>query len=77
VSAEPSGGPAATLLTAAPALAVDGGPKQPCSCCSDGSAHEVDHGLREEAMQKKASTDRAAASTQEEDPFIRNHSFGG
>jgi hypothetical protein len=68
---------AVTLLGAAPALAAENASKQPCSCCSDGSVHEIDHPLREKALQKKDSTDRAAPSTTEHDPFVRNQSFGG
>jgi hypothetical protein len=64
---------AAALLTAAPAFAADGGAsKQSCSCCSDGSMHGVDHHLREE-KQKAAAQSRQA----EENPDIRNQSFGG
>jgi hypothetical protein len=56
---------AATLWTAAPAFAADGAPageanrhhvkiEQPCSCCSDGSMHEVDHPMRGAQKQKAA-----------------------
>lgn len=69
---------AATLLTAAPALAAEGSSKQQCSCCSDGSVHETDHPLREEAKQKAASRDRAAQpSLADDDPYVRNQSWGG
>jgi hypothetical protein len=57
---------AATLFAAAPAFAGDAAPaaganhhhmkiEQPCSCCSDGSIHDVDHPLREAQKQKAAS----------------------
>jgi hypothetical protein len=37
---------AAALLAAAPAFAADTAPsKQQCSCCSDGSNHDVDHAM--------------------------------
>ncbi len=67
---------AATLLTAAPALAADGGTSnQQCSCCSDGSIHESDHPAREA---QQSSTEPTAQPRQtEEDPFVRNQSFGG
>jgi hypothetical protein len=69
---------AATLVAAAPALAAEGTSKRQCSCCSDGSVHETDHPLREEAQQKKLPTERdAQPRTTEDDPFIRNQSFGG
>ena len=69
---------AATLLAAAPAMAADDASKQQCSCCSDGSVHEIDHRLRQQAPQKKVSSDRAAQPrTTEDDPSIRNQSFGG
>lgn len=68
---------AATLLVAAPALAAEGTSKQQCSCCSDGSVHETDHPLREEAQQARDSMDTAAPGTTEDDPFVRNQSFGG
>ena len=68
----------ATLLTAVPTFAAEGASKQQCSCCSDGSVHETDHPLRQEALQKKASTERAPQpGTTEDDPYVRNQSWGG
>ena len=67
---------AAALLTAAPALAADGGSKQPCSCCSDGSIHDVDHPLRQE-KEKRSAERKAQPSTTDENPDVRNQSFGG
>jgi hypothetical protein len=69
---------AATLLTAAPAFAAEGASKQQCSCCSDGSVHGIDHPLREEARQKNTSTERAPQPrTTDDDPDVRNQSWGG
>lgn len=71
---------AASLLTAAPAFAAEGASKQQCSCCSDGSIHDVDHPLREaqEAQKQKGSPERAAqARTADDDPDVRNQSWGG
>jgi hypothetical protein len=73
---------AAGLLTAAPAFAAEGASKQPCSCCSDGSIHDVDHPLRQGSAQrkeeKKASTERAQQpSPKQDDPNVRNQSWGG
>jgi hypothetical protein len=70
----------ATLLAAAPAFAAEGSSKQQCSCCSDGSMHDTDHPLREGAAQQKqkASTERAAQpSPKQDDPDVRNQSWGG
>lgn len=69
---------AATLLTAAPALAAEGGAsKQPCSCCSDGSIHDVDHPLRQGQKAKDTSDRNAQARTADENPDVRNQSWGG
>ena len=72
---------AATLLTAAPALAAEGGTsKQPCSCCSDGSIHDVDHPLRQGQKQKSSDERKAQPSTNQEspnNPDVRNQSWGG
>jgi hypothetical protein len=69
---------AASLLTAAPAFAAEAATVQQCSCCSDGSIHDVDHPLREQAPQKKTSTERASQPrTTEDDPDVRNQSWGG
>lgn len=68
---------AAALLGAAPAFAAET-PKQPCSCCSDGSVHEVDHALRQGQNQKAAPAERAAQDpSKSDDPNVRNQSFGG
>jgi hypothetical protein len=70
---------AATLLAAAPAFAADDrASKKQCSCCSDdGSIHEFDHPARE-AQQRKGSPDLGAQQgADDEDPFVRNQSFGG
>jgi hypothetical protein len=77
---------AAALLTAAPTFAADGASNQPRSCCSNESMHGVDHHMRgaqhpmhgidhcvREAQQKPAAQARAT----EENPDIRNQSFGG
>jgi hypothetical protein len=78
---------AAALLTAAPTFAADDGPSnQPRSCCSNESMHGVGHHMRgaqhpmhgsdhcvREAQQKPAAQARAT----EENPDIRNQSFGG
>jgi hypothetical protein len=67
---------AATLLAAAPAFAAEtAASKQPCSCCSDGSMHGVDHPLREAQKQKAA--ERKAQQRNDEDPAVRNGFFGG
>jgi hypothetical protein len=69
---------AATLLTAAPTLAADGGASnQPCSCCSDGSNHDVDHALREAQKQKGSAERKAEPRTNQENPDVRNQSWGG
>ncbi len=68
---------AAALLTAAPAFAADAGSKQPCSCCSDGSIHDVDHPLRQAQKQKDSSERKAQPRTNEENPDVRNQSWGG
>lgn len=76
---------AATLLTAAPALAAEGSSsKQSCSCCSDGSIHNADHMLRESQRAPAVLTGRLAVNPDpflrnqnSSDPFIRNNSFGG
>ncbi len=69
---------AATLLTAAPALAAEGSTsKQPCSCCSDGAIHDVDHPLRQGQKQKGSDERQAQPRTTDESPDVRNQSFGG
>ena len=68
---------AATLLTAAPVLAAEGTAKQPCSCCSDGSIHDVDHSLRQGQSQKGSDERKAQARTTGENPDVRNQSWGG
>jgi hypothetical protein len=68
---------AATLLYAAPVFASEAASNQQCSCCSDGSIHDVDHPLRE-AKEQKASPERSSEQPDSsDDPFIRNQSFGG
>jgi hypothetical protein len=67
---------AAALLAAAPTFAAETAPsKQPCSCCSDGSIHDVDHALRQ--GQKAAGERKAQPRSADENPDIRNQSFGG
>jgi hypothetical protein len=67
---------AAALLAAAPAFAAEAAnAKQPCSCCSDGSIHGVDHALRD--GQKAASERKAQLRSADENPDVRNQSFGG
>lgn len=69
---------AATLLTAAPALAAEGSTsKQPCSCCSDGSVHGVDHPLRQGEKQKGSDERKTQPRTADQNPDVRNQSFGG
>jgi hypothetical protein len=69
---------AATLLTAAPALAAEGSTsKQPCSCCSDGSIHDVDHPVRQGQSQKGSDERKAQPRTAGENPDVRNQSWGG
>jgi hypothetical protein len=69
---------AATLVTAAPALAADGAAsKDPCTCCSDGSIHDIDHPAREAQKQKGSAERTTQQRTADEDPFVRNQSFGG
>jgi hypothetical protein len=69
---------AATLLTAAPALAAEGSTsKQSCSCCSDGSIHDTDHPLRQGQKQNASDERKAQPRTTEESPDVRNQSFGG
>jgi hypothetical protein len=68
---------AAALLAAAPAFAADDAASHShsqCSCCSDGSNHATDHALREG---NKKRVERAAQPKTEEDPFVRNMSYGG
>jgi hypothetical protein len=68
---------AAALLATAPAFAAERAPsKQPCSCCSDGSLHDVDHALRHQG-QKAESERKAQLRSADENPDIRNGSFGG
>jgi hypothetical protein len=67
---------AAALLAAAPAFAAEAPSKQPCSCCSDGSIHDVDHALRHQG-QKAASEREAQLRSADENPDLRNQSFGG
>jgi hypothetical protein len=63
---------AAALLTAAPAFAADNGAsKQPCSCCSDGSMHDVEHHMREAQLKVTAQSPRS-----EEKPDFRTVSDG-
>jgi hypothetical protein len=65
---------AAALFAAAPAFAEDKAPEnQPCSCCSDGSNHDVDHRIHQAPPPKKES----ARSTQQEDAAIRMQSSLG
>jgi hypothetical protein len=46
---------AVALLAAAPAFAAETtSSKKPCSCCSDGSNHEIDHPLRDAKKQNAA-----------------------
>ncbi len=68
---------AATLLTAAPALAAEKAePRpQPCSCCSDGSDHATEHPMRE--GNKAAEKAKAQKQAPEVDPFTANGEFGG
>lgn len=61
---------AAALLSAAPAFAAGVAREERCACCSDGSSHEADHRATERAAER-------AQPAGEEDPFIRNQSFGG
>ena len=69
---------AATLLTAAPALAATGSTStQPCSCCSDGSIHDVDHPLRMGEKQSAPAERKAQPRPSEESPDVRNQSWGG
>jgi hypothetical protein len=57
---------AAALLAAAPAFAADTAPsKRQCSCCSDGSNHDVDHALRA-AQKQNAAAARSAKSDADE-----------
>jgi hypothetical protein len=66
---------AAAILAAAPTFAEEAAPKeQPCSCCSDGSIHQVDHPLREAPRPNAA--ERKAPPRLDEDPAIRAV-FGG
>ncbi len=73
---------AAALVTAAPALAADGAApatSHECSCCSDPSAmrrhHEATRATdREQAAPASA---KSAPRTGDEDPSVRNQSFGG
>ena len=68
---------AATLLTATPTLAAGSSPwgKQ-CDCCSDGSSHDVDHPLRH--GRDKSHPDHASQPrTTDDNPDVRNQSFGG
>lgn len=67
---------AATLLTAAPALAAEGSTsKQPCSCCSDGSIHATDHATREANKQK--ASESANQPRWENDPWSGTGYYGG
>jgi hypothetical protein len=68
---------AASLVAAAPAFAAEGPSTKPCSCCSDGSIHDVDHPLRQGAEQKRPDERKAQQRTTDEDPSVRNQSFGG
>lgn len=66
---------AVALLAATPALAAEDAPsKQPCTCCSDGSVHPVDHRLRNE---RQDAQDLPVNGSTSDDPFLRNQSFGG
>lgn len=68
---------AATLLTATPTLAATrDASKEQCSCCSDGSAHDVDHPLREK-QDASASGRSAQPSRAQESPDVSNQSWGG
>jgi hypothetical protein len=67
---------AAALFAAAPAFAAETAPsKQPCSCCSDGSIHGLDHRVREE--HKQSAAEQKAQPRNDEDPAVRNGFFGG
>lgn len=71
---------AATLLAAAPAFAAEhaDAKTQPCSCCSDGSIHDVDHPMREGQKQKAASERKSApAASDELNSLNRAESWGG
>lgn len=69
---------AATVLVAAPAFAAEhaDAATTPCSCCSDGSVHDVDHPLRE-GQKQKASSERTSAPAAADELNARNQSFGG
>jgi hypothetical protein len=69
---------AAALLAAAPAFAAETAPsKQPCSCCSDGANHDVDH-PRHEAQKQKADAERKTQPRAgDENADLWNGSFGG
>jgi hypothetical protein len=65
---------AAMLLGAAPAFAAEtAASKQQCSCCSDGSNHNVDHALHE-GRNQKAEKERPARSDADE---VRAGNTGG
>jgi hypothetical protein len=68
---------AATLLAATPAFAADAPAKQPCSCCSDGSNHDVDHPLRQGTNRKAEKEHKANSRNVVADPDQWNGSFGG
>jgi hypothetical protein len=69
---------AAALLAAAPAFAAEtGSSEQPCSCCSDGSNHDVDHPLREGRNQEAEKERTAKPRNLVADPDQWNGSFGG
>ncbi len=69
---------AAALLTAVPAFAAEHADARttPCSCCSDGSMHEVDHPIHE-GQKQKASYERRSAPAAADELNAQNQSFGG
>jgi hypothetical protein len=69
---------AAALLAAAPAFAAEAAPsKQPCSCCSDGANHEVDHPRHEAQKQEAAAERKGQPRAGGENADLWNGSFGG
>jgi hypothetical protein len=68
---------ASALLAAVPAFAAEhADAKTTCSCCSDGSVHDIDHPIRE-GQKQKASSERNSAPAASDDLNARNQSFGG
>jgi hypothetical protein len=58
---------AAALLAAGPAFAAETAQsKEQCSCCSDGSNHDMEHRARAEAQKRNAAAPRSSKSDADE-----------